>query len=74
LACARTTGDAERTATAVLKTAPEMDAELIPIVVCSMDQHLGLVRLPMRMAALVVTALAMLAVVLAAIGLFGTVS
>ncbi len=71
---ARTTGDAEQTASAMLRAAQDLDPELIPIAVRSMDRHLGVVRLPMRMAALVVTALAMLAVVLAAIGLYGTVS
>ncbi|NOT08702.1 MAG: ABC transporter permease [Gemmatimonadales bacterium] len=71
---ARTTADEDQTAQAMLRAAQAMDSDLIPLDVRSMTRHLGVVRLPMRLAALMVSALAILAVVLATIGLYGTMN
>ena len=71
---ARTTGDDTPLPGQMLRTAQSMDRELVPITVRTMEEHLGVVQLPMRLAALVVSCLSILAVGLAAIGLYGTVS
>ncbi len=70
---ARTTGDADATATAMLRTTQAMDPEIIALEVRTMARHLEVIRLPIRLAAVVIGALAALAVVLAGIGLYGTV-
>lgn len=71
---ARTTGDVEALPGRMLRSAQSMDRELVPITMRTMAEHLGVVQLPMRLAALVVSCLSLLAVGLAAIGLYGTVS
>jgi predicted permease len=71
---ARTTGDAAPLPGQMLRAAQAMDRELVPITIRTMAEHLGVVQLPMRLAALVVSCLSILAVGLAAIGLYGTVS
>ncbi len=71
---ARTTGDAAPLPGAMLRAAQTMDRELVPITIRTMEEHLGVVQLPMRLAALVVSCLSILAMGLAAIGLYGTVS
>lgn len=70
---ARTTGDAAALAQAMLRATQSMDPEIIALEVRTMARHLEVIRLPMRLAALVIGALASLAVVLAGIGLYGTV-
>jgi len=70
---ARTTGDAEALAPAMLRTAQAMDPEIIIVEARTMARHLEVIRLPMRLAALVIGALAALAVALSGIGLYGTV-
>lgn len=70
---ARTTGDADQLSVSMLRTAQALDPEIIADEVRTMARHLEVVRLPIRLAALVIGALATLAVVLAGIGLYGTV-
>jgi putative ABC transport system permease protein len=50
-----------------------MDPEIIIVEARTMARHLEVIRLPMRLAALVIGALAALAVALSGIGLYGTV-
>src|SRR6185369_6031190 len=70
---ARTTGDPGALASAMLRTAQGMDPEIITVEARTMAHHLEVIRLPIRLAAFVIGALAALAVVLAGIGLYGTV-
>jgi putative ABC transport system permease protein len=70
---ARTTGNADQLAQSMLRAVQSMDPEIILLDARTMARHLEVIRLPMRLAALVIGALAMLAVVLAGIGLYGTV-
>ena len=70
---ARTTGDPDAVANAMLRTAQRMDPEIIAVELRTMARHFEVIRLPIRLAALVIGALAALAVVLAGIGLYGTV-
>ncbi len=70
---ARTSGDADRLTNAMVRATQSMDPEIISVDVRTMARHLDVVRLPIRLAALMIGALAALAVVLAGIGLYGTV-
>ncbi len=63
-----------RTALEVLAAAREIDPELFVWEASTMDRHLGIVRLPGQLSALVFSAFAVLALILAVVGLFGIVS
>ena len=68
---ARTSVDPERTVLALLTAGRELD----PVVETkTMDRHLALMRLPQQLSAFVLSALGVLALALAAVGLFGVVS
>jgi ABC-type lipoprotein release transport system permease subunit len=71
---ARTSFDPERTALNLLATGREIDAELWVWQAKTMKQHLDMMLLPARLSALILTAFSVLALTLAAIGLYGTVS
>jgi predicted permease len=71
---ARTTIDPERTALDMLAAGRELDPNLWAWEAKTMDQHLGIMLLPARLSALVLSAFAILALALASIGLYGIVS
>ena len=71
---ARTDVAPERTAIEMVAVARELDPDLILWDPRTMEQHLGFVLLPFRLSALILTAFAVLAVVLASVGLYGIVS
>jgi putative ABC transport system permease protein len=71
---ARTTGDAEQLARTLMAAGRELDPELWVWETKSMARHLAIVRLPAQLSAFVLSAFAVLAVVLATIGLYGVVS
>ena len=64
----------ERTARELLAAAREIDPELFVWEASTMDRHLGIVRLPGQLSALVLSAFAGLALILAVVGLYGIVS
>ena len=71
---ARTSTDPERTALALLSAGREVDPDLWVFETGTMDRHLALMRLPQRLSAFVLSAFGVLALALAAIGLYGVVS
>ncbi len=71
---ARTSTDPERTALALLRAGREVDPDLWVFETGTMDRHLALMRLPQRLSAFVLSAFGVLALALAAIGLYGVVS
>ena len=71
---ARTSTDPERTALALLTAGREVDPDLWVFETKTMDRHLALMRLPQQLSALVLSAFGVLALALAAIGLYGVVS
>ncbi len=71
---ARTSQDAEATAAAMLRSLREHAPDLMVSETKTMAEHLDVVRFPARVAALTVGAFAVLALALAAVGLFGLVS
>ncbi len=71
---ARTDVAPERTAIEMVAVALELDSDLILWDPRTMEQHLGFVLLPLRLSALILSAFAVLAVVLASVGLYGIVS
>ena len=71
---ARTAGDAKATVPEMVALARRSDPELLIYETKTMERHLGVVLLPHRLSALVVTAFGTLALLLAAIGLYGVVS
>ena len=71
---ARTSGDADRLALDLISTARSLDPEIMIYETKTMEGHLGIMLLPARLSALVVSAFGLLALVLASIGLFGVVS
>lgn len=70
---ASTSGDAEALSISMLRMAHDFDPDLLPVEVRTMARHLDVVRLPIQLGALVIGGLALLAVLLATIGLYGTV-
>ncbi len=70
----RTTGDADRTAIAALGSLKAFDRELIPTAVTTTERHIGTTMLPVQLGAMLLSALAAVAMVLAVVGLYGTVS
>jgi predicted permease len=71
---ARTTIDPERTALDMLAAGRELDPNLWAWEAKTMDRHLGVMLLPARLSALILSAFAVLALALASIGLYGIVS
>ncbi len=71
---ARTSNDPERTALDMLAAGRELDPELWVWEAKTMERHLAVQLLPARLSALILTAFAALALVLASIGLYGIVS
>ncbi|MFV2007756.1 MAG: ABC transporter permease, partial [Longimicrobiales bacterium] len=71
---ARTSGNADRLALDLVSTARSLDPEIMIYESKTMEAHLGIMLLPARLSALVVSAFGLLALVLAGIGLFGVVS
>jgi putative ABC transport system permease protein len=71
---ARTELDAEKAAMDILATARELDPELWVWEAKTMERHLGIMLLPFRLTALLLSAFAMLGMALASIGLYGIVS
>ena len=69
-----TQADPARTAREVLAAAREVDPELFVWETSTMSRHLGIVRLPGQLSALVLSAFAALALILAVVGLYGIVS
>jgi predicted permease len=71
---AKGAGDSERLALDVMAAARELDPELWIWEAKSMARHLGIMLLPARLSAILLSAFAVLALVLASIGLYGIVS
>ena len=71
---ARTTGDADRTATQMLAAMREIDPALMAIQVKTMSRHLATMLLPARLGAIAFTLFAGLAMGLALLGVYGVVS
>ena len=71
---ARTSIDPERTALALLTAGRELDPDLRVLETKTMDRHLALIRLPQQLSAFVLSAFGVLALALAAVGLYGVVS
>ena len=71
---ARTTTDPERTALALMRAGREVDPQLGVWETKTMEQHLSIRLLPMQLIAFPLSAFAVLAVLLASIGLYGVVS
>jgi predicted lysophospholipase L1 biosynthesis ABC-type transport system permease subunit len=70
----KTAADPERTAIDVLAAARELDPQLWVWESKTMARHLGIVLLPARLSALLLSAFAAVALALASIGLYGIVS
>jgi predicted permease len=70
----RTAGDADRTAVAALAALRAFDRDLIPTTMTTTEQHIGTTMMPLRLGAMLLSALAAVATVLAMVGLYGTVS
>ena len=68
---ARTSIDPERTALALLAAGRELDPDLRVLETKTMDRHLALMRLPQQLSAFVLSAFGVLALALAAVGLYG---
>jgi len=71
---ASTSGDPERTALAMFGEARSLDPEIMVYSTKTMERHLAVMLLPRRLGAVVVSVFAVLALVLASIGLYGIVS
>ena len=71
---ARTTLDPDRLALDLLATGRQVDPDLWVWEAKSMDKHLGIMLLPARLSALLLSVFAALALALASIGLYGIVS
>ncbi len=71
---ARTSMDPERAALDMLAAGREIDPEFWVWETKTMERHLGIMLMPAQMSALILSAFAVLALVLASIGLYGIVS
>jgi predicted permease len=71
---ARTSGNAEHTATQMLATLRDVDPSLMAIQVKTMEKHLATMLLPARLGAMAFTLFAALALALAVLGVYGVVS
>jgi predicted permease len=70
---ARTSRDPQRTLLEALRAARELDPDIWIWETKTMEQHLGTVRLPARLSALLLSLFAALALTLASVGLYGIV-
>jgi putative ABC transport system permease protein len=71
---ARTSMDPERTALDMLAAGRELDPEFWVWEAKTMERHLGIMLMPARISAFIISAFAILALTLASIGLYGIVS
>jgi len=71
---ARTSGDADRTALDMLATARKLDPDLWIWEPKTMERHLGTLLVPFRLSALLISALAIIAMALSTVGLYGMIS
>jgi predicted permease len=71
---ARTSVNPEQTALALMAAGRSIDPDFWVWELKTMERHLGVVRLPARLSAFILTAFAALALTLASIGLYGIVS
>jgi ABC-type antimicrobial peptide transport system permease subunit len=71
---ARTAGDEAATVEAMLGVLRGASDDLIPTSARAMRDHIGIMTLPLRLGVVAVASMALLAVALAAIGLYGSVS
>jgi predicted permease len=71
---ARTSGDAGALALRMFSEARALDPEIMVVENTTMARHLAIMLLPRQLGALVVSGFAFLALILASIGLYGTVS
>jgi predicted permease len=71
---ARTAVDPEQTALALMAAGRSLDPDFWVWEMKTMERHLGVVQLPARLSAFILTAFAALALTLASIGLYGIVS
>ena len=71
---ARTSMDPQQTALALLTAGREVDPDLWVLETKTMDRHLAVMRLPQQLSAFVLSAFGVLALTLAAVGLYGVVS
>ena len=71
---AKTGLDPARTATDMVAAAQNVDEDLLIGEAQTMERHLAVVKLPQRLTAVILTAFAVLALLLASIGLYGIVS
>jgi predicted permease len=71
---ARTAGPADVVAAALLPAIREVDPDVFAIRAGTMEQHLAVMSLPMKLGAVALAAFALLALVMASVGLYGTVS
>ena len=71
---ARTSTDPRQTALALLTAGREFDPDLWVLETKTMDRHLAMMSLPQQLSAFILSAFGLLALTLAAIGLYGVVS
>jgi putative ABC transport system permease protein len=71
---ANTTADSEQTAQALMTAGREVDPDLWVWETKTMEEHLGIMLLPARMSAFLLSVFAALALLLSGIGLYGVVS
>ena len=71
---AKTSIDPSRTATDMIGAAQNLNEDLLIWEAKTMDRHLAIVKLPRRLSAFILSAFAVLALLLASIGLYGVVS
>ena len=71
---ARTSMDPRQTALALLTAGRDVDPDLWVLDTKTMDRHLAVMRLPQQLSAFILSAFGVLALALAAIGLYGVVS
>jgi putative ABC transport system permease protein len=71
---ARTAGPADAATAAVMPAIREIDPDVFAIRNTTMEQHLAVMSLPMKLGAAALASFALLALVMASVGLYGTVS
>lgn len=71
---ARTTGDPERLAAEMQRLLPEIDSRLFAMQAGSLGRHLAAMSYPLRMGATALMAFALVALLMACIGLYGAVA
>lgn len=71
---ARTPADPEKVLPVMLKTATDIDPDVLAIDAKTMEQHLAFNLIPVRITALMISLIGVLALLVAAVGLYGIVS